>query len=134
MGKFDSKADEAIFLGYSLTSKAYKVFNRRTLNVEESMHVFDEIVDLEENPLESNKTNVGDEEYLKETLDEMYLNENPLSEPEDLAKSWISPRGLSLENVIGDISKGVEKYVKFLYDYCFCFTDRTQKCRRSSSR
>ena len=32
---------------------------------------------------------------------------NPLAEPEDLAKSWKSPRGLSLENVIGDISKGV---------------------------
>ena len=88
MGKFDSKANEAIFLGYSLTSKAYIVFNRRTLNVEEYMHVvFDEIVDLEENPFESNKTNAGDEEYLKEALDEMYLNENPLVELEDLAKS-----------------------------------------------
>jgi len=88
LGKFDSKADEAIFLGYSLTSKAYKVFNRRTLNVEESMHVvFDEIVDLEENPLKSNKTNASDEEYLREALDEMYLNENPLAKPEDLAKS-----------------------------------------------
>ena len=64
-------------------------------------------MDLEENPLESTKTNVGDEEYFKEALDEMYLNENPLNEPEDLAKSWKSPRGLSLENVIGDISKGV---------------------------
>ena len=109
LGKFDSKANEAIFLGYSLTSKVYRVFNRRTLNVEESMHVvFDEIVDIEENPLESNKTNVGDEEYLKEALDEMYLNVNPLAEPEDLAKRWKSPRGLSLENVIGDISKGVK--------------------------
>ena len=108
LGKFDSKADEAIFLEYSLTSKAYRGFNRRTLKVEESMHVvFDEIVDLENNPLESNKTNAGDEEYLKEALDEMYLNENPLVEPEDFAKSWKSPRGLSLDNIIGDISKGV---------------------------
>jgi len=65
LGKFDSKADEAIFLGYSLTSKAYSVFNRRTLNVEESMHVFfDEVVDLEEHPLESNKKITGDEEYI----------------------------------------------------------------------
>jgi len=76
--------------------------------VEESVHVvFYEIMDLEENPLESNKTNAGDEEYFKEALDEMYLNENPLTEPKDLAKSWKSPRGLSLENVIGDISNGV---------------------------
>jgi len=34
LGKFDAKADEAIFLGYLLQSKAYKVFNRRTLSVE----------------------------------------------------------------------------------------------------
>ena len=41
--KFDSKANEGIFLGYSTTSKAYRVFNKRTLVVEESMHIiFDE--------------------------------------------------------------------------------------------
>ena len=41
--KFDSKADEEIFLGYSTSSKAYRIFNKRTLVVEESIHVvFDE--------------------------------------------------------------------------------------------
>ncbi|XP_073119945.1 uncharacterized protein [Henckelia pumila] len=40
---FDAKSDEGIFLGYSSISKAYRVFNKRTLNVEESIHViFDE--------------------------------------------------------------------------------------------
>ena len=39
LGKFDAKADEAIFLGYSLNSKAYRVFNKRTLCVEESVHI-----------------------------------------------------------------------------------------------
>ena len=34
LGKFDSKADEGIFLGYSTSSKAYRVFNKRTLVVE----------------------------------------------------------------------------------------------------
>ena len=35
--------DIGIFLGYSSTSKAYRVFNKRTLVIEESMHVvFDE--------------------------------------------------------------------------------------------
>ena len=43
LGKYDSKFNEAIYLGYSLTSKAYRVFNKRTLVVEESIHVaFDE--------------------------------------------------------------------------------------------
>ena len=43
LGKFDSKAEKGIFLGYSISSKAYRVFNKRTLVVEESMYVvFDE--------------------------------------------------------------------------------------------
>ena len=39
LGKFDSRSDEGIFLGYSNRSKAYRVFNKRTLVVEESVHV-----------------------------------------------------------------------------------------------
>ena len=48
LGKFDSKSDKAIFLGYSTTSKAYRVFNLRTRTLEESMHIkFDEFEELE---------------------------------------------------------------------------------------
>ena len=43
LGKFDAKSDEGIFLGYSTNSKAYRVFNKRTLVVEDLIHViFDE--------------------------------------------------------------------------------------------
>ncbi|KAH9671118.1 hypothetical protein KPL70_017229 [Citrus sinensis] len=43
LDKFDLKSDVGIFLGYSNSSKAYRVYNKRTLVVEESMHVtFDE--------------------------------------------------------------------------------------------
>ena len=46
MKKFDSKSDEAIFLGYSTTSKAFRVFHKWTLVVEKSVHiVFDEFND-----------------------------------------------------------------------------------------
>ena len=41
--KFDSKADEGIFLGYDSNSTSYRIFNKRTLIVEISVHVtFDE--------------------------------------------------------------------------------------------
>ena len=41
--KFDSKANEGIFLGYNSNSASYKIFNKRTLIVETSIHVtFDE--------------------------------------------------------------------------------------------
>ncbi|MDQ9476216.1 hypothetical protein RF074_11505, partial [Serratia marcescens] len=40
---FDAKADIGIMVGYSSISKAYRVFNKRTLTIEESLHVeFDE--------------------------------------------------------------------------------------------
>ncbi|GJU48291.1 putative ribonuclease H-like domain-containing protein [Tanacetum coccineum] len=39
LGKFDGKADEGFFVGYSTNSKAYKVFNSRTRIVEENLHV-----------------------------------------------------------------------------------------------
>ncbi|GJS21849.1 putative ribonuclease H-like domain-containing protein [Tanacetum coccineum] len=38
-GKFDGKADEGFFVGYSLNSKAFKVFNSRTKIVEENLHI-----------------------------------------------------------------------------------------------
>ncbi|GJU69559.1 ribonuclease H-like domain-containing protein [Tanacetum coccineum] len=38
-GKFDGKADEGFFVGYSINSKAFRVFNSRTRIVEENLHV-----------------------------------------------------------------------------------------------
>ncbi|GJU90936.1 retrovirus-related pol polyprotein from transposon TNT 1-94 [Tanacetum coccineum] len=38
-GKFDGKADEGFFVGYSTNSKAFRVFNSRTRIVEENLHV-----------------------------------------------------------------------------------------------
>ena len=39
VGKFDSSSDEGIFLGYSSTSKAYRVYNKRTMKVMETVNV-----------------------------------------------------------------------------------------------
>ncbi|GJW95283.1 putative ribonuclease H-like domain-containing protein [Tanacetum coccineum] len=39
LGKFDGKADEGFFFGYSINSLAFRVFNRRTRMVEENLHV-----------------------------------------------------------------------------------------------
>ena len=60
LGKFDPRSDEAIFLGYSSHSKAYKVFNKRTLCVEESVHVlFDETNSLSENDAQEEDLELG---------------------------------------------------------------------------
>ena len=49
LDKFDPRSDEGIFVGYSSESKAYRVFNKRTLTIEESFHV----TFVESNPLSS---------------------------------------------------------------------------------
>ncbi|GJZ30373.1 retrovirus-related pol polyprotein from transposon TNT 1-94, partial [Tanacetum coccineum] len=38
LGKFDGKADEGFYVGYSMNSKAFRVFNSRTRIVEENLH------------------------------------------------------------------------------------------------
>ncbi|GKA82588.1 putative ribonuclease H-like domain-containing protein [Tanacetum coccineum] len=39
LSKFDGKADEGFLVGYSLNSKAFRVFNSRTRIVEENLHI-----------------------------------------------------------------------------------------------
>nr|GEV06642.1 retrovirus-related Pol polyprotein from transposon TNT 1-94 [Tanacetum cinerariifolium] len=39
LGKFDGKADEGFFVGYSMNNKAFRVFNSRTRIVEETLHI-----------------------------------------------------------------------------------------------
>nr|GEW23569.1 putative ribonuclease H-like domain-containing protein [Tanacetum cinerariifolium] len=39
LGKFDEKLDEGIFVGYTTTSKAFRVYNIRTRKVEENMQI-----------------------------------------------------------------------------------------------
>ncbi|GJR71864.1 retrovirus-related pol polyprotein from transposon TNT 1-94 [Tanacetum coccineum] len=46
LGKFDEKADDGYLLGYSLVSKAFRVFNTRRQQTEETYHItFDESLD-----------------------------------------------------------------------------------------
>ncbi|GKB74340.1 putative ribonuclease H-like domain-containing protein, partial [Tanacetum coccineum] len=39
LGNFDRKADEGFLVGYSINSKAFRVFNTRTWKVEENVHI-----------------------------------------------------------------------------------------------
>nr|GFA15156.1 putative ribonuclease H-like domain-containing protein [Tanacetum cinerariifolium] len=39
LGKFNAKGDEGYFIGYSMSSKAFRVFSKRTKKVEENLHV-----------------------------------------------------------------------------------------------
>ena len=53
LGKFDKRSDEALFLGYSRNSRAYRVFNKRTRTVLESVNVkFDDAEFVEQTGVE----------------------------------------------------------------------------------
>nr|GEY67915.1 retrovirus-related Pol polyprotein from transposon TNT 1-94 [Tanacetum cinerariifolium] len=39
LGKFDGKPDEGFFVGYSLNSKSFRVFNNRTMIVEDNFYI-----------------------------------------------------------------------------------------------
>src|SRR4051812_34437812 len=132
LGKFDEKSDEGIFLGYSLSSKAYRIYNKRTLTIEESMHVsFDEtntskeeiVVCDDDDPLDlppeepSNDTIVKAPEELSNDIIEKapeVQQENVQQESvqqesntNDLPKEWRTHRDHPIDKVIGDISQGV---------------------------
>ena len=50
LGKFDPRSDEGVFVWYSSSSKAYRIFNKQTQCIEESIHVvFDEDGSLKNN-------------------------------------------------------------------------------------
>ena len=67
LSKFDPKSDPGIFLGYSSISKAYRVFDKKTQAVEETIHIsFTE----KKNDLNEN---VAD---LEEEMENMSLNDN----------------------------------------------------------
>ena len=94
LDKFDPKSDEAIFLGYSTHSKAYRVYHKRNQTVVESIHVkFDET-----NTAGKEKTPSGpsDSQPAKKTSsDEAESLINPEDQREDPVAA--SPRGDSLQ-------------------------------------
>jgi hypothetical protein len=71
LGKFDTKSDEGIFLGYATNSRAYRVFNKRRETVMESINVViddEEIqrpISREENQLDSVDSSTAPTDIIK---------------------------------------------------------------------
>ena len=112
-----------VLLGYFTISKAYKIFNRRSLVIEESIHVvFDESIMQNSKNLE-----VEDEELNKytetEKLDTQIRidNEEENNQEEDpietigpsLPKDWKYASSHPQEQIIGDPSQRVKTRSKF---------------------
>ncbi|KAF7130123.1 hypothetical protein RHSIM_Rhsim10G0192500 [Rhododendron simsii] len=123
--KFDSKSDEGIFIGYSLTSKAYRIYNKRTNLVEESIHVsFDE-----SNPCATKDVVVNDDLEITNEIHDLTIQEKDdsdtqvestqikevdvINQPQDamgdnqnLPKDWRFVQNHPKDLILGEVLKG----------------------------
>jgi len=117
LGKFDEKDDHGIFIGYSLNIHAYRIYNKRLMTVEESVHVvFDEVdrksIQISKNSDEEDEQNIGLEKLdicaEKQPVD---CSKQPIEimQQSELPKEWRIPRDMSVENIIGQIKEGVSR-------------------------
>ena len=104
----DAKSDEAIFMGYAFNSKAYRVFNKTSLIVEESIHVvFDETnvtprkgiivdeADIEDQNIEEPKEKKQEDSKEDPPLKDLHRKED---QHDDLSKTWKYIRDHPSEN------------------------------------
>ena len=119
-GKFDAKADEGVFLGYTTQSHAYRVYNKRLMIVEESMHiVFDEtnpklqdhvpkIVDEEETTVKK-KSAAKLESTARNQSAEKEIQSTEKAADNNLPKEWIEPVLMKPRSVVHKLVKGLER-------------------------
>jgi len=114
LGKFDAKSDEGIFLGYSSQSKGYRVFNKRTLVVEETIQVI-----VDDISVDIPKSKEDCENEATQNLEKLTLNQNESNSPnidsfeevqipQEKEPTFPRERKYVKENeIIGDPSKGI---------------------------
>ena len=88
MGKFDSRSDEGIFLGYSSTSKAYRVYNKRTKKVMKTVNVV------------INESSESSSKKLSEEIPKEILPPEPKDIQEIVDQEPVSPSTLGTPSVI----------------------------------
>ena len=108
LGKFDAKSNVGIFLGYSSSSKAYRVFNKKIMVVEESIHVvFDEFIDSLQRR-ESVDDDVGlDSMGILQIENGVYQQEEEIDSNKEEESPWplFHLFNLSKENLIKDFQE-----------------------------
>ena len=105
LNKFDPWSDEGIFLGYSTHSKAFWVFNKKSLLMEELVHVtFDE-----HTPMQPISRDMDEEEI--DRFGDLRISPEESSPPEPqppiLPREWRYSSSHPKDLIIGDPSQGV---------------------------
>jgi len=114
-------------MGYSLNSHAYRVFNKKLIAVEESIHViFYETKNCEQVAAKINIEEDDQNLFLKnlDNITEIQPIESSIQpiktlQQDDLPKDWKVPKDLSIDYIIGQIHKGVStrRHVAKFYNH-----------------
>nr|GEV18199.1 retrovirus-related Pol polyprotein from transposon TNT 1-94 [Tanacetum cinerariifolium] len=104
LGKFDGKVDEGFLVGYSISSKAFRVFNSRTRIVQETLHV--NFLEKKPNVASSGPTRLFDIDTLTKTMNYQPVTTDNQSNPS---------AGVQEQFDAGKAREGiVQQYVLFL--------------------
>ncbi|KAK0608504.1 hypothetical protein LWI29_031711 [Acer saccharum] len=137
LGKFDAKSDEGIFIGYALNSRAYRVFNLKTLSVMESSNVVFDDTRLKSNDHEE-KVIFSDDSPLEEVVvspnvgtsnvnnnDTQPIDRVPLLNSKKPAP-WVRKLH-DKEDIIGEVNEGVRtrRQLANLISYT-CYTSQIE--------
>ncbi|KAJ9536026.1 LOW QUALITY PROTEIN: hypothetical protein OSB04_un000809 [Centaurea solstitialis] len=100
LGKFDSRSDDGIFLGYSSVSKTYRVFNKRRQTIEEMIHVrFDESGPTFPHPQDNAEINQWADSFFQ-VPDIPIADPSPQDLPDGFEETPIPPSQISLPPII----------------------------------
>ena len=122
LGKFDPKSDEGIFLGYSNRSKAYRIYNKRTCVVEESVHVVFSKTEFNKPLDDEDDQNISEIPSVLEKPEECLENEfeeNFETSDHSQPRPWRYNKSHSLDQVIGNVNKGVKTRSSILNEVTF---------------
>ena len=137
LGKFDSESDEGIFLGYSDRSKAYRVFNKRTLVVEESVHVkfLERQLHRGDHTIITSESNqrtivqIALEAETKESCsldDEKNDHNDVIAEQMTIPHRWKFTKDHPSTNILGNVDEGIKTRSRFREDLNVAFTSQIE--------
>ncbi|GJQ90523.1 retrovirus-related pol polyprotein from transposon TNT 1-94 [Tanacetum coccineum] len=122
LGKFDAKADDGYFLGYSFVSKAFRVFNTRRQQVEETYHViFNESMEairftntsVDEIGIDDSSRYPSDEFIHEDDPSILDVSQSHISNKASTSSyhvphdRWSKDQHIELMNIIGDPGEGM---------------------------
>nr|GEW77576.1 retrovirus-related Pol polyprotein from transposon TNT 1-94 [Tanacetum cinerariifolium] len=97
LGKFDGKVDEGFLVGYSISSKAFRVFNSRTHIVQETLHI--NFLENKPNVVGSGPTWLFDIDTLTKTMNYQPITTGNQSNPSAGVQEQFDAKKAGEENV-----------------------------------